>query len=315
MFHITPSTPLTKIRDPLILPFGVKLYVKRLDLNHPHISGNKWYKLKYNVSEMKSQGKETLLTFGGAFSNHIAATAAAGKELGFKTIGVIRGDEHEGQGSTGAKRNRTLEFAESCGMQLHFVSRTDYRNKSADEFITQLKEQLGDFYLVPEGGSNLAGVKGCTEIAGEIEAPFDYICTACGTGATLAGLVLSLKQKQQAIGFSTLKGGEFLDGEVKNYIEAWHLENGSPIDANETYNWRITQDYHFGRYAKVTKELEQFIAEFESVNHIPLDHVYTGKMMFGLYDMIRTGYFVPGEVVVALHTGGLQGVRSAKNNT
>lgn len=310
MFEVTPATPLTEIRDPLILPFGVKLYVKRLDLNHLHISGNKWYKLKYNIEEMRGQGKDTLLTFGGAFSNHIAATAAAGKELGFKTIGVIRGDEHE-QG----KRNRTLEFAASCGMQLHFVSREDYRNRSSDEFIAQLKEQLGDFFLVPEGGSNLAGVKGCMEIANEISVPFDYICTACGTGATLAGLVLSLGEKQQAIGFSTLKGGEFLDDEVKSFIEEWHSANGSPVPSNERYNWTISHDYHFGRYAKVTKELEQFITAFESVNNIPLDHVYTGKMMFGLYDMIRTGYFVPGEVVVALHTGGLQGVKSAKNNT
>lgn len=298
------STPLQEIRDPLITPFGVRLYVKRLDLNHPHISGNKLYKLKYNIEEMRAQGKSTMLTFGGAYSNHIAATAAAGKEQGFGTIGIIRGDEHEE-----GKKNRTLEFAAECGMRLHFISRTDYRRKAEEDFINELHDRFGDFYLVSEGGSNVLGVKGCMEIVNEIDIPFDYICTSCGTGATMAGLVLSLKEKQQAIGFSSLKGGEFLEEEVRRFV--------NEIDKTaDRHNWWINHDYHFGRYAKVTKELERFINNFYSVNHIPLDHVYTGKMMFGLYDMIRTGFFVPGEVVVALHTGGMQGSKGIiKDNT
>lgn len=308
MFDKTFQTSLVKINDPLIVPFGVKLYVKRLDLNHPHISGNKWYKLKYNLEEARKQGKNTILTFGGAYSNHIAATAAAGKEGGFKTIGVIRGDEHEE-----GKRNRTLEFAASCGMQLHFVSRTDYRRKTEEEFIDELHKQFGDFYLVPEGGSNMLGVKGCMEIAKEIDMSFDYICTSCGTGATLAGIVLSLEEKQQAIGFSSLKGGEFLEEEVKAYIDGSLHSAQAPERIGQ---WWINHDYHFGRYAKVTKELEQFINDFWNVNKIPLDHVYTGKMMFGIYDMIRTGFFVPGEVIVALHTGGMQGSKGIiRDNT
>jgi 1-aminocyclopropane-1-carboxylate deaminase len=305
MPELIASSPLQEIRDPLITPFGVHLYIKRLDLNHPHISGNKLYKLKYNIEEMPAQGKDTMLTFGGAYSNHIAATAAAGKEKGFKTIGVIRGDEHEE-----GKRNRTLEFAAACGMQLHFVSREDYRRKAEAAFTEELRERLGDFYLVPEGGSNVLGVKGCAEIANEIDIPFDYICSSCGTGATLAGLVLSLKEKQQAIGFSSLKGGEFLEEEVRNFVNEIDTQKASK------HNWHLNHDHHFGRYAKVTKELEAFINDFYSVNRIPLDHVYTGKMMFGLYDMIRTGFFVPGEVVVALHTGGMQGSRGIiRDNT
>lgn len=302
MFPITPSTPLQEIRDPLIVPFGVRLYMKRLDLNHKHISGNKWYKLKYNIEEMHRQDKDTLLTFGGAYSNHIAATAAAGKELGFKTIGVIRGDEHE----EGA-RNRTLEFAAECGMQLHFVTRSNYRLKTEPGFIERLHKQFGDFYLVPEGGSNLLGVKGCTEIINDIDVPFDFITTSCGTGATLAGLVLSINQKQRAIGFSSLKGGGFLEDEVRRFIE----ECDGSASAQES-KWQINHEYHFGRYAKVNNELEVFIERFRTENGIQLDHVYTGKMMFGLYDMIRTGTFVPGEVIIALHTGGLQGLRGKK---
>lgn len=302
MFQVTPPTPLQEIRDQLIVPFGVKLYMKRLDLNHPHISGNKWYKLKYNIQEMRRLGKDTLLTFGGAYSNHIAATAAAGKEMGFRTIGVIRGDEHE-EGT----RNRTLELAADNGMQLHFITRTDYRRKTEQSFIDALHKRLGDFYLVPEGGSNLLGVKGCTEIVSEIGVPFDFITTSCGTGATLAGLVLSIDQRQQAIGFSSLKGGDFLEQEVKRFIEEY-----SGSSAEHESKWQINHEYHFGRYAKVNNELEVFIERFRTENGIQLDHVYTGKMMFGLYDMIRTGTFVPGETIVALHTGGLQGLRGKK---
>ena len=307
MFEITPPTPLQEIRDPLIMPFGVKLYMKRLDMNHPHISGNKWYKLKYNVEAIRRLGKDTLLTFGGAYSNHIAATAAAGKELGLKTIGIIRGDEHE----EGA-RNRTLELAADCGMQLHFVTRSDYRLKTDKSFIDDLHSRFGDFYLVPEGGSNLEGVRGCTEIVSEIDVPFDFITASCGTGATLAGLVLSLKERQKAIGFSSLKGGDFLEEEVQQFINAYHEQEGTLLNDTERYSWQINHEYHFGRYAKVNNELEVFIERFKAENGIPLDHVYTGKMMFGLYDMIRTGTFVPGETIVALHTGGLQGLRGKK---
>jgi 1-aminocyclopropane-1-carboxylate deaminase len=204
-------------------------------------------------------------------------------------------------------------------MQLHFASRSDYRRKTEDSFIEELRAQLGDFYLVPEGGSNLLGVKGCTEIVKEISIPFDHICTSCGTGATLAGIALSLGMGQQAIGFSSLKGGEFLEEEVRNFIKEYSPADFPPptaTPASREGSWWISHDYHFGRYAKVTSELESFILRFRAEHNIPLDHVYTGKMMFGIYDLVRTGFFVPGETIVALHTGGLQGAKgNLRDNT
>lgn len=286
MLLVREHTPLQKIEDDRIERFGINLYVKRLDLNHPYISGNKWYKLKYNVEEIKKSGHEVVLTFGGAYSNHIVAVAAAGKQFGFETIGIIRGEEKP--------LNSPLIYATECGMKLHYVSRDDYRKKESPEFIDALIHQFSNFYLLPEGGSNELAVKGCAEILKEIDVPFDHVCVSFGTGATLAGLILSLKQNQRALGFSSLKGGEFLEDNVRKYIGDSHN------------NWSIMHDYHFGRYAKTTTELINFTGQFEKRNQVPLDAVYTGKMMFGIYDLIRKGFFVKGETIIALHTGGLQ---------
>lgn len=284
--------PVQKIEDPFIKASGINLLILRLDLNHKDISGNKWYKLKYNLQEAQNQGKQTILTFGGAFSNHIAATAAAGKEFGFNTIGIIRGESF-------SQNNKTLSFAKVFGMQLEFFSREDYRNKEAKDFIETLKNKHGDFYLIPEGGNNILGVKGCTEILENSRVDFDHICCSCGTGTTLAGIILSLKQHQQAIGFSALKGGDFLEENVKFLLNKSGKE--------ELNNWLIETGYHFGRYAKITNELLNFIKNFEKINHIPLEHVYTGKMMYGIYDLIKKGRFINGETILAIHSGGLQG--------
>jgi len=284
--------PLQKISDPAIFPFGVNLHVLRLDLIHPHISGNKWYKLKYNLEEIKKQKIREVLTFGGAYSNHIAATAAAGKEFGFKTIGIIRGDETR-------ERNDTLTFAESCGMKLHFVSRGEYRKKHTPEFLSALTQQFGKVFILPEGGSNEFGVKGCTEIVNEINIPFDFICSACGTGATISGIILSLKEKQHAIGFSVLHAPGYIESEIKKWLTHFKSNNFSKFQVNE--------EYDFGKYAKHTPELLAFIDRFEKQNKIPLDQVYTGKMMFGIYDLIRKGYFERNKTIIAVHTGGLQG--------
>ena len=262
------KVPLQKIADSHIEKYGVNLFILRLDLIHPTISGNKWYKLKYNLEEAKKQKKETLLTFGGAFSNHIAATAAVGKEFGFKTIGIIRGDELK------EEENKTLRFAKECGMELHFVSREDYGEKKIPSPLTQ---QLNNFYLLPEGGTNELAVKGCAEIISHINIPFDFVCSAVGTGGTIAGIISSLKENQKAIGFSVLKGGEFLKDEIRKFIP-------SPLPPPEGDKWEINTDYHFGGYAKHTLELLKFIADFEKQNNIPLEHVYTGKMMFAIYD-------------------------------
>ena len=277
--------PLQKIIDSGIEKSGVNLFVLRLDLIHPTISGNKWYKLKYNLEEAKKQKKETLLTFGGAFSNHIASTAAAGKEFGFKTIGIIRGEE------LNEDENKTLRFAKECGMELHFVSREDYKEKKIPNSLTQ---QLNNFFLLPEGGTNELAVKGCAEIVSHIDISFDFVCCPVGTGGTIAGIISSLKEKQKAIGFSVLKGAEFLKGEIEKLIP-------------KKNNWELNFDYHFGGYAKHAPELLKFISDFEKQNGIPLEHVYTGKMMFGIYDLIKKKYFPKNSTIVAIHTGGFQG--------
>jgi 1-aminocyclopropane-1-carboxylate deaminase len=286
--------PLQKISDPLISSTGIDLFVLRLDQVHPYISGNKFFKLKYNLEEAKKQKKNTLLTFGGAYSNHIAAVAAAGKEFGFKTIGIIRGDE------LGESNNQTLSFAKECGMQLHFVSREEYRKKNTSGLIN-LITQSPNYYLLPEGGTNDLAVKGCTEILSFVDIPFDFVCCPVGTGGTLAGIISSLKGDQKAIGFSVLKGGEFLMDEIEKLLTSPAISCASP--------WRgeLNSEYHFGGYAKHTPQLLKFIDDFEKRNNIPLDQVYTGKMMFGIYDLIQKERFKRGDTVIAVHTGGLQG--------
>jgi len=274
---------------------GVSLFVKREDLVDTELGGNKWRKLKYNLEAAKQQNHNTLLTFGGAYSNHIYATAAAGQRFGFNTIGLIRGEAHQ-------PLNHTLQFATDKGMQLEYINRETYRNKSSDEFIEKLHEKYGRFYLLPEGGSNALAVKGCAEIINEIDQPFDIICSACGTGATLAGLITGLSNHQRAIGFAALKGGEFLNKDIKTFINS-----SSTIHKD---NWELNTSYHFGGYAKVNGEIFSFMESFKQEHDIELDAVYTGKMFYGLFDLIKRGYFISGARIVALHTGGLQGNKS-----
>jgi 1-aminocyclopropane-1-carboxylate deaminase len=303
------NIPLQAINDAVTKSHGIRLFILRTDLNHTHISGNKLFKLKYNLLEAEKKGIKTLLTFGGAFSNHISATAAAGKEYGFKTIGIIRGEAYP-------ELNPTLQFAVECGMELHYVSRTLYRNKK--ELYEYVNQQFSQetFYLIPEGGSNELGVLGCKEITGYINTDFDYVCSPCGTGATIAGIIMSLKGNQKAIGFQILKA----EGYIKNEVEEWLKKQpaiaiatdiiGSEIDtdsATAQNNRSINEDYHFGGYAKNQTELTGFINWFAQTNHVPLDFIYTGKMMFGIYDLIGKGFFKKGETIVAVHTGGLQG--------
>jgi 1-aminocyclopropane-1-carboxylate deaminase len=284
-------SPLQKIGDPLFSENGIELFLKRDDLIHPEISGNKWRKLKYNLEEAARLGKRSLLTFGGAYSNHIYATAAAGKEFGFHTIGIIRGKD-------ASDENPTLSFAKSRGMELHFVDRDDYRNKNDESFIQKLKTDFHDPYIIPEGGANIQGARGCAEIIPEIDVPFDYICCACGTGTTLAGMALGLKGRSKALGFAVLKNGGFLNDEVSKML--------GPESGNN--DWSINTDYHFGGYAKSEQVLLKFIAELEQRHQIRYEPIYTGKMMYGIYDLAEKGYFKKGERIIALHTGGLQGL-------
>ena len=274
-------------------PNSISVHIKRDDLNHPFVSGNKLRKLKYNLLQAKSENQETLLTFGGAYSNHIAAVAYAGKEQGFKTIGIIRGDELADKIS----ENPTLLFAQKCGMQFEFVSREDYRLKTEIPFLENLKKKFGDFYLVPEGGTNELAVKGCQEILTEEDSEFDFVCCAMGTGGTISGIIKSVLPHQKVLGFPALKG-DFLKNEIRNFV---------PRSKDD--NWELITDYHFGGYGKVTPELITFINGFYAKTQIPLDPIYTGKMVFGVIDLIEKGYFPENSKILLIHTGGLQGIQ------
>ncbi len=265
------------------------LFVMPEFLNHSYISGNKLRKLKYNLEAAKQSGKSTLLTFGGAYSNHIAAVAYAGKVNSFKTVGIIRGEELLEK----SKNNPTLSFAMSCGMQLKFVSRHAYRHKEELSFLNQCRDEFGDFYVLPEGGTNQLAVKGCEEILNEAHSEFDYICCPVGTGGTISGLINSSQPHQNILGFPALKG-DFLKEEITKFVTK--------------SNWELCTDYHFGGYAKISDELVDFINRFKSKYKVPLDPVYTGKMFYGIQDLRSRGYFKKNAKILAIHTGGLQGI-------
>ncbi|WP_371683005.1 1-aminocyclopropane-1-carboxylate deaminase/D-cysteine desulfhydrase [Flavobacterium sp. H122] len=269
---------------------NVSLFIKREDLIHPYISGNKYRKLKYNLLDFESDGYDSLVTFGGAFSNHIAATAFACKEKGINAVGVIRGEELWKE----ITNNPTLKLAQECGMKFEFVTREQYRNKDSDEFKNYLQEKYGNCSILPEGGTNGLAVKGCGEILTPEDRDFDYICCAVGTGGTVSGLINSAKPHQKVIGFPVLKGN-FLQEEIRKFAK------------ND--NWSLESDYHFGGYAKVTDGLIDFINNFYQETNIPLDPVYTGKMVYGVLDLINKNYFPENSKILVIHTGGLQGIR------
>lgn len=273
---------------------AIELVIKREDEIHPQISGNKYRKLKYNLIAAKAQGFNTLLTFGGAYSNHIAATAAAGLKYGIKTIGIIRGEELRSK----IEENTTLRFAQQCHMKLQFISRSLYREKENTDFIEKLKKEFGNFYVLPEGGTNQLAIKGCEEILTKEDKTFDYICTSVGTGGTIAGIINSAEPQQKVIGFSALKGN-FL----KDEIAKW---------ATKT-NWVLNTDYHFGGYAKTTDELIGFINTFKQETGIALDPIYTGKMLYGIVDMVQNKAIEEDSKILAIHTGGLQGIEGMNN--
>jgi len=278
MFQLDKS-----INQKINLPteFGVELFLKREDDIHPFISGNKYRKLKYNIEEAQKKGFKKLLTFGGAYSNHIAAVAYAGHAFGFETLGIIRGDELQDK----IADNATLSFA-NHGMAFEFVTRDAYRT---EKLINAYK----NYYVIPEGGTNALAVKGCEEILTESDTEFNYICTSVGTGGTVSGLINCSQPSQQVLGFPALKGS-FLQEDISKFVTKT--------------NWKLITDYHFGGYAKINLDLIRFINEFKEKQQIPLDPVYTGKMMFGILDLIQKGYFPKGSKILAIHTGGLQGI-------
>ena len=295
MFEQKP-TPLQEISSAAFSERGIRLFVKRDDLLHSHISGNKWRKLKYNLFKARELGNARLLTFGGAYSNHLAATAAAGQAFGFPTMGIVRGEKV-------LPLNPTLKYAEQCGMELKFVSRTNFRAKNHEALFEELKVDPDLFYVLPEGGSNCLALTGVAELVSETEKQLgyvpDFIVTACGTGATLAGLVAGLKGKGRALGIPVLKGN-FMHDEVAGLL--------NDCQVNPWANWETTDGFHFGGYAKFKPELVHFINDFKSSFGIPLDPIYTGKAAYALFELASKGYFHKESTVVFLHTGGLQGI-------
>jgi 1-aminocyclopropane-1-carboxylate deaminase len=280
-------SPLQVIDDDRLARRGVRLYLKRDDLIHPDVPGNKWRKLKYNLQRASDEDRQCLLTFGGAYSNHILATAASGYYYGFSTIGVIRGEEH-------LPLNAVLSGAVRFGMRLTYMDRSLYRHKACPEVETALRERFGDFYLIPEGGSNPLAVQGCAEIPSEIREPFDVICCACGTGGTLAGITVGLQSERRAIGFSAVKGGGFLRKDVKCLQEAY---------SQPTTNWSIETDFHFGGFARRNAELDRFIGDFRERHGVELDWVYVAKMLYGVFGLVSAGKFARGTTIVAVVTG------------
>tara|TARA_B110000046_G_scaffold88676_2_gene96838 strand:- start:80264 stop:81130 length:867 start_codon:yes stop_codon:yes gene_type:complete len=285
-FFNLPS-PIQQLNSVFLKKHGVELWLKRDDLIHSEISGNKWRKLKYNIAAAEKQGLKKIVTFGGAYSNHIAATAAAGKLIGMQTIGVIRGDE--------GIENKTLIQAKENGMQLHFVSRAQYRLKNEVQFIKELRYRFGVFYLIPEGGANELGVQGCEEIIAEVDQSFDVIAISAGTGTTATGICRQSKNQQLHV-FSALKGGSFILDEMKQYCSKEQLKNV-----------QLQLDYHFGGYGKTKLQQLEFMSNFFEVYGIELDKIYTSKMMFGLFDLIEKNQFKRGTKILVIHTGGLQG--------
>lgn len=284
MLHL-PS-PLEKIN--IDFDNNISLYIKRDDLIHQHISGNKWRKLSCNIDAFKHQHRKILITVGGAYSNHIQATAAASKMYNIPSIGIIRGEE------LNIQSNDNLQFADEQGMQLKFVNREFYKKRYDDDFIDLVASTFNlnveDIYFVPEGGHNELGAKGCEDIVSEINIDFDYICTACGTGTTLAGITNKLHEHQTAIGFNVVHSNFDLEKNIRELTDK---------------KFELMHQYNFGGYAKTNELLLNFIRSFYTETSIKLDYVYTGKMMFGIFDLIESHYFKKNATIIAVHTGGV----------
>ena len=281
-------SPVAEIDDDRLRAAGVRVLLKRDDLIHPEVHGNKWRKLKYNIATARESGFGSLLTFGGAYSNHIRATAAVGAYCGFRTIGVIRGEEH-------LPLNTALRYAVSRGMRLTYLDRTTYREKTSDVVVEALREEFGDFYLIPEGGSNADAVRGCAEMPAELDASVDVVFCAVGTGGTLAGVAAGVRPDQVVIGVPVLKGGAFLEDDIVGLqAQVYGARAGS---------WRLECDYHFGGYAKRTPDLDEFIDDFEVRHGLRLDWVYEAKMMYALFDQVARNAFPTGTTIVALISG------------
>jgi 1-aminocyclopropane-1-carboxylate deaminase len=312
---IPSSAPVSDVADEFFSEQDLSVKLLRLDLIDPVLSGNKAFKLIPNLVAARTAGFDTVLSFGGAYSNHIHALAEAGQRFGFKTIGVIRGDD-------GQADSHTLRFAASRGMRFIRVSRQDYRRRADTQYIDQLRALLGEFYLIPEGGANETGVRGSMQLASVINTSLhgcwpDEILLACGTGTTMAGLIAGIGEMRAKKllsntitpfirGVAVLKQGEFLRDDINGYLQDL---SAPEFDLPE---WAIETGYHYGGYARFPETLATFVQGFEQKHGILLDPVYTAKLMSAVYQRSATGLCRPGTRLLLLHTGGLQGRMDAQ---
>lgn len=269
---------------------GCSVHIRRDDKIHPYISGNKYHKLKYNIAYALKEGYTSVLTFGGAYSNHILATAVAANEAGLNSVGIIRGEELY----LSVNSNPTLRMAKEYGMELCFVTREAYRYKDSPEFTDQIIAEYPTAYWIPEGGNNVLAVQGCEEILQPGDEEYRIITTAVGTGGTMAGIVKSTLPHQKVLGFSVLNGT---------------FQKQTLLDYTDKTNYFITDAYCFGGYAKVDRQLIDFINEFKEETGILLDPIYTGKMLYGIRECIKNEFFDEDSRILAIHTGGLQGIK------
>lgn len=283
-----------------------QLSVLRLDIVHPDIQGNKYFKLKYNIEDALDQKKETLLSFGGEYSNHLHALSIAGKVHKMKTIGIIRGEKP-------LKLNPSLQFCYDNGMKLFFTSRTNFRTLrklvqetktvEVEHFIETIVTNFDkkNTFIIPEGGTNALALKGTQEILDLTSNDYDFVCTSIGTAGTIAGVIASANKNTQVLGFPSLKGN-FFEKDIQTLL--------SKISTQTYPNWSLQSSYHFGSFATFNEELIAFNNKFYADYSIPLDTIYTGKMFFGIFDLINQGFFKPTDKILAIHTGGIQGIKS-----
>lgn len=292
-------TPLQETNYAALEKHNIKLYVKRDDLIDAEISGNKWRKLNLNIEQARHKKHDTLLTFGGAHSNHIAATAAAAARFGMKSIGIIRGEDANPE-------NPTLKHARKRGMKLQFVSRSDFKVLQEWDSRDRLKDWHGHFYLIPQGGANYYGVQGCQDIISELDFVPDRIFVACGTATTLSGMAMANKGKAEIYGVSVLKGGGFLLKALEENLRRVYQDTETERFIRKKIH--LLLPYHFGGYAKTTDELIEFMQKFTAETGIKLDPVYTAKTAFAMSDLAGKLNVHKPEKWVLIHTGGLQGI-------
>jgi 1-aminocyclopropane-1-carboxylate deaminase len=272
---------------------GLRLSVLRLDLAYPQLSGNKYFKLKYNLLAARQQACTRLLSFGGVFSNHIHALAIAGQRQGFATLGIIRGER-------GVALTPTLQDAVKNGMQLQFVDRQTYRRRYDADYLQALQRQYPDAYMIPEGGNNTLGAKGCSEILQGLDEDVDCVMLPCGTANTLAGIASNLADNAQLVGVAVLKAADALRENTRHLLQE--------LACQDKDNWSIEERFHCGGYAKLNKSLAEFVSRF-SAEHFSIEPVYSGKLFWAIYQKALAGEFKKGSHILAIHTGGMQGLR------